>query len=672
MIKANFSTYASYVTDSLYQWDINQVLSVTGLNLTVAPEVHFSNTNTDRAIVRQADMIDHVVKVGIPNSLLQEPFTIHAHVGIYEGATFKVVERIEIPVIARKRPADYAITDADDEIYSFNALENAIANIIAANNDTNGNSELVDMRRAYNGAVYVTAGNALRTQIRELAEKIATLNAGGLELSDALISETVQAWLSEHPEVTTTVQDGSLTGAKFSDELKRLVIKDYITPQMFGAVGDGETDDTAAIQAALAQLKSGGTLFFPRGTYIVSETLKPTVSNITIRGEYSNIKAANGNDIAVWEFENLFNVNVENLASGNTVDAQTWIKATSTHHLHVKNCATDGMKLGFDLNNCYWTKIESVRMQSIYQAFKFANNVNAFLLANISVYGAGIPSTIYDCTGGGSITGCSFERESGAIKIEKCCGISISGNYFEGYGFPEYYLSIGTANYTDTTGISVSGNIFYDGAECGIIVYRMYGLTVHGNHFRTRHAVSMYTYDNSAQKNISYLGNYHYSAEDGATEFVYNGKPENASMSPEYKFPLVFAVQEQDCGTLDDGELAIKNKSGKLQIATPRYGDMDVSVKRQLARQTFAASEVVECAFDPVKHKCGTIFVYGADNSTDSALFTWFVNENNNAGEWFLHEIYNTIGVGITVSNNKISIKNENTGNKYMVAWLNC
>ena len=143
-------------------------------------------------------------------------------------------------------------------------------------------------------------------------------------------------------------------------------------------------------------------------------------------------------------------------------------------------------------------------------------------------------------------------------------------------------------------------------------------------------------------------------------------------MSPEYKFPLVFAVQEQDCGTLDDGELAIKNKSGKLQIATPTYGDVDVSVKRRLARQTFAASEVVECAFDPVKHKCGTIFVYGADNSTDSALFTWFVNENNNEGGWFLHEIYNTIGVGITVSNNKISIKNKNTADKYMVAWLNC
>ena len=70
MIKANFKAYSNYVTDSLHQWDINQVLEVTGLNLTSAPEVHFSNKNLDRAIVRQSTMTNHVVTVDIPNSLL--------------------------------------------------------------------------------------------------------------------------------------------------------------------------------------------------------------------------------------------------------------------------------------------------------------------------------------------------------------------------------------------------------------------------------------------------------------------------------------------------------------------------------------------------------------------------------------------------------------------------
>ena len=129
MIKANFNTYASYVTDSLHQWDLNQVLQVTGLNLATAPEVHFSNANTDRAIVRQATMTDRVISVGVPNSLLQDPLRIYAHIGIYEGSTFKVVELVGIPVKPRKRPVDYQIQDSDEEVYSFKRLENMLASV---------------------------------------------------------------------------------------------------------------------------------------------------------------------------------------------------------------------------------------------------------------------------------------------------------------------------------------------------------------------------------------------------------------------------------------------------------------------------------------------------------------------------------------------------------------
>ena len=131
MISANFKSYNNYIVDSLYQWDLNQKLTVVGLNVAVAPEVHFSNSNMERAIVRQATMTNRVVSVDIPNSLLQDALRIYAHIGIYEGDTFTTIEVVEIPVIARKKPLDYNIEDSDGEIYSFNALENALNNALA-------------------------------------------------------------------------------------------------------------------------------------------------------------------------------------------------------------------------------------------------------------------------------------------------------------------------------------------------------------------------------------------------------------------------------------------------------------------------------------------------------------------------------------------------------------
>jgi hypothetical protein len=124
MLKVNFNSYASYVTDSLYQWDINQDLNISGINLSVNPEIHFNNANMDRAIVRQGTLENGSIKVKIPNSLLQYALPIKAYVGIYEGDTFKVIESLEIPVIGRQKPFDYSLTDADEEIYSFKALEN--------------------------------------------------------------------------------------------------------------------------------------------------------------------------------------------------------------------------------------------------------------------------------------------------------------------------------------------------------------------------------------------------------------------------------------------------------------------------------------------------------------------------------------------------------------------
>ena len=172
MIKANFNAYNTYVTDSLYQWDINQVLKVTGLNLEVIPEVHFSNHNMSRAIVRQATLENNIVSVTIPNSLLQAPLKIYAYIGIYDGDTFKCIETVEIPIMPRKKPEDYIIEDTDEEIYSFKALENRLDNVIA--DIQKNNEEFVENIRNQNEE-FIGEANDLIDSLNETKEDFETI-----------------------------------------------------------------------------------------------------------------------------------------------------------------------------------------------------------------------------------------------------------------------------------------------------------------------------------------------------------------------------------------------------------------------------------------------------------------------------------------------------------------
>lgn len=67
---------------------------------------------------------------------------------------------------------------------------------------------------------------------------------GGLP-TDEQTSDAVTSWLNAHPEATTTVTDESLTSKKL---VKGTL--GFVTPEMYGAIGDGVNDDTLSIQAA--------------------------------------------------------------------------------------------------------------------------------------------------------------------------------------------------------------------------------------------------------------------------------------------------------------------------------------------------------------------------------------------------------------------------------------
>lgn len=122
----------------------------------------------------------------------------------------------------------------------------------------------------------------LQADVSELKSDIDTLNQGGLNLKEDFIGQQVNEWLDEHPEATTTVQDGSLGTEKFTEYAKKKIVKDYVTPQMYGAVGDGITDDTEAILACFAENYN---IFVPRGNYLLTQPIVINKEGMCINGE---------------------------------------------------------------------------------------------------------------------------------------------------------------------------------------------------------------------------------------------------------------------------------------------------------------------------------------------------------------------------------------------------
>jgi len=87
-----------------------------------------------------------------------------------------------------------------------------------------------------------------------------------------------------------------------------MIIGAYTNVKDFGATGDGATNDTTAIQAAIDSLSAtGGVLYFPFGNYKIARTvgtndhwgLKVTSSNITIIGDGASFSRFNS-DISTY------------------------------------------------------------------------------------------------------------------------------------------------------------------------------------------------------------------------------------------------------------------------------------------------------------------------------------------------------------------------------------
>ena len=101
-------------------------------------------------------------------------------------------------------------------------------------------------------------------------------------------------------------------------------LQENVSVKDFGAVGDGVTDDTVAIQAAIdaAGTAGGGSVYIPVGTYKLTDTLTITNDYVALIGDGSSASVLLGSDPTKWIIK--FNANADHML----IDG-LWIKGSA-------------------------------------------------------------------------------------------------------------------------------------------------------------------------------------------------------------------------------------------------------------------------------------------------------------------------------------------------------
>ena len=182
--------------------------------------------------------------------------------------------------------------------------------------------------------------------------------------TDAQTAQAISDWLDAHPEATTTVQDGSLTKDKFSPALKLEALNDFVTPEMFGAVGDGATDDSVAVQAAF----DSGKPVHCENTYLIEDIVVAKGVHI-IGGKFLD----NGSLNHMLAFDDNGNT-IDNVIIENAIfDGQNtgnglylnYCNSPQIRNVEVKNIKYSGGTYGIQVNRCFNAIIENCYIHNV-------------------------------------------------------------------------------------------------------------------------------------------------------------------------------------------------------------------------------------------------------------------------------------------------------------------
>jgi polygalacturonase len=226
----------------------------------------------------------------------------------------------------------------------------------------------------------------------------------------------------------------------------------------YNVTGDGTTDDTANLQTAVTAIPTGGTLYFPHGTYIISNLTG--VSNMRITGDPGAVlkhKAAATDHM----IEGSGDLEIIGLTiDGNRENITSWTISPidfSGNRLYIDNCKFTGSRrsaVWFDsdervrIKNCEFTDMQ-----------EHGGTTGQDTLA---IYGAPTTSAQIWILNNDFIHGTPADADSapgGVLFSGAAASIRVTGNYFKNIGQRKASNMIGNVDfYTDCQDVIVADN----------------------------------------------------------------------------------------------------------------------------------------------------------------------------------------------------------------------
>jgi hypothetical protein len=245
-------------------------------------------------------------------------------------ATYDNISGINSNFVAYTNSQEIQTATAGQTVFTLTTMQYQVG--------TNSLSVFVDGVNQYDGSSYSYV---------ETSSTRVTFNAG-LHVG-ALVKFTTATTLSAGV-VSSNLVTYQPAGSGAVATTVQAKLRQYVSVKDFGAVGNGTTDDTTAIQAAItAAIAAGQDLLINAGTYKITNTLTVTNTSIHIFGE------------------GRYATTIDSFATGSAIKCATWGGVLDGFGVYINNATGSGIEAGEDSRNCVMSNLY-LQVRSAYQA----------------------------------------------------------------------------------------------------------------------------------------------------------------------------------------------------------------------------------------------------------------------------------------------------------------